>query len=109
MSYRGEFKADLYDGLGHLQLEDGSEYQGQFSHGKPNGEGQRSDAADGSVQSGTWSNGQRVRDAMGKLLPDPLEVGLLAQGPLLEKALAAVPASTPATELYSLVVGGDGK
>ena len=44
MSYRGEFKADLYDGPGHLELEDGSEYQGQFAHGKPNGEGQRSDA-----------------------------------------------------------------
>jgi hypothetical protein len=38
-----------------------------------------------------------------------LETGLLAQGPLLDKALAAVPASTPAVELYSLVVGGDGK
>ncbi|RMU74067.1 MORN repeat protein [Pseudomonas syringae pv. aptata] len=32
-----------------------------------------------------------------------------AQGSLLDKALAAVPASTPATELYTLVVGGDGK
>jgi hypothetical protein len=35
---------------------------------------------DGSVLSGTWANGQRVRDADGKLLPDPLELGLLAQG-----------------------------
>lgn len=223
MTYRGEFKADQYDGLGHLDLDDGSQYQGLFAHGKPNGEGQRSDdsgnqftgkfvngqlegngnfnsadgdqyvggfhnnqlqgrgryensdgdvwtgqfkegalsgpgeligadgshyqgqfrnwrfngegslhlvdgstyqgqfaddtyqgkgiltQADGSVQGGTWVNGQRVRDAQGKLLPDSLEIGLLAQGPLLEKALAAVPVSTPAIELYSLVVGGDGK
>ena len=41
MSYRGEFKADQYAGLGRLELEDGSSYQGQFAHGKPNGEGQR--------------------------------------------------------------------
>jgi hypothetical protein len=91
-----------------LKLPDGSLYVGQFDNDNYQGPGVLT-AADGSVQSGTWSNGQRVRDAMGKLLPDPLEVGLLAQGPLLEKALAAVPASTPATELYSLVVGGDGK
>ncbi|MEB0141336.1 peptidase C13, partial [Undibacterium sp. CCC2.1] len=44
VTYRGEFKADQYDGLGHLELDDGSQYQGLFAHGKPNGEGQRSDA-----------------------------------------------------------------
>ena len=64
---------------------------------------------DGSVQAGTWVNGLRVRDADGKLLPDPLEIGVLAQGRLLDTALAAVPASTPAVELYTLAVAGDGK
>ena len=64
---------------------------------------------DGTVMSGTWINGQRVRDAEGKLLPDTLELGLLAQGRLLEDALATVPASTSAVELYTLTLGGDGK
>ena len=53
--------------------------------------------------------GRIVRDADGKLLPDPLEIGVLAQGRLLDAALAAVPASTPAVELYPLVLAGDGK
>ena len=61
------------------------------------------------MQSGDWINGQRVRDADGKLLPDTLELGLLAQGRLLDEALTNVPASTPAVELYSLTLGGDGK
>ncbi len=38
-----------------------------------------------------------------------LELGLLAQGRLLDDALANIPASTPAVELYSLTLGGDGK
>ena len=39
MTYRGEFKADRYSGLGRLELDDGSQYQGPFVNGKPNGEG----------------------------------------------------------------------
>ena len=223
MSYRGEFKNDEFSGLGHLELEDGSQYQGLFAKGKPNGEGRRSDASgnefsgyfvegqlegngvfnsaegdqyvgafknnqlngkgryenadgdvwigefkdgalsgqgeligadgshyrgqfnewrfngpgqlsmadgstyvgefaadtyhghgtltlnDGTVQSGYWLNGLRVRDDKGNVLPDPLELGLLKQGQLLEDALRAVPPSTPAIELYSLVLAGDGK
>ena len=223
MSYRGEFKNDEFSGLGHLELEDGSQYQGLFAKGKPNGEGRRSDASgnefsgnfiegqlegngvfnsaegdqyvgafknnqlngkgryenadgdvwigefkdgalsgqgeligadgshyrgqfnewrfngpgqlsmadgstyvgefaadtyhghgtltlnDGTVQSGYWLNGLRVRDDKGNVLPDPLELGLLKQGQLLEDALKAVPPSTPAIELYSLVLAGDGK
>jgi hypothetical protein len=221
MTYRGEFHDDEFSGLGHLELDDGSQYEGQFAHGKPNGEGQRGDssgnefsghfvngqlegngtfnsadgdiyvggfknnqlhgkgryenadgdvwigqfkegaltgkgeligvdgshyrgqfsdwrfsgqgpepdrrqflhrrlcrdtyqgngtltASDGTVESGFWINGQRVRDAQGGLLPDTLELGLLNQGQLLNQA-QAVPASTPAIELYSLVVAGDGK
>ena len=51
----------------------------------------------------------RVRDADGKLLPDPLETALLVQGRLLKEALDAVPASSPTIELYSLTLAGDGK
>ncbi|NWA26598.1 caspase family protein [Pseudomonas gingeri] len=106
--YRGEFSEWRFNGRGHLTLGDGSVYIGEFASDTYNGSGSLI-LADGSVQSGTWTNGQRVRDADGKLLPDLLELGLLAQGPLLEKALAAVPASTSAIELYSLVLAGDGK
>ncbi|WP_191486349.1 C13 family peptidase [Pseudomonas sp. FEN] len=106
--YRGDFSEWRFNGQGQLTLADGSLYIGEFASDTYNGRGSLI-LADGSVQSGTWTNGQRVRDADGKLLPDLLELGLLAQGPLLEKALAAVPASTPAIELYSLVLAGDGK
>jgi len=106
--YRGEFSEWRFNGQGHLSLGDGSVYVGEFAGDTYNGRGSLT-LADGTVQSGIWSNGQRVRDADGKVLPDLLELGLLAQGPLLEKALAAVPASTPAIELYSLVLAGDGK
>ncbi|NWE29258.1 C13 family peptidase [Pseudomonas gingeri] len=106
--YRGEFSEWRFTGFGHLSLGDGSVYIGEFASDTYQGRGILT-LADGSVQSGVWANGQRVRDADGKLLPDSLELGLLAQGSLLEKALAAVPASTPAIELYSLVLAGDGK
>ncbi len=106
--YQGQFRNWRFAGEGRLQLPDGSVYVGRFDNDSYEGPGVLT-TADGSVQSGTWVNGRRIRDAQGKLLPDPLETGLLAQGPLLDKALAAVPISTSATEMYSLVVGGDGK
>jgi hypothetical protein len=106
--YQGEFTNWRFTGQGRLRLVDGSTYVGQFSDDVYQGQGVLT-PAQGSVQSGTWANGQLIRDTKGKLLPDLLEAGLLAQGPLLDKALAAVPASTPAVELFSLVVGGDGK
>jgi hypothetical protein len=106
--YQGYFSNGRFMGEGHLQLADGSRYDGQFANDTYHGTGTLT-ATNGSVQKGVWINGQLTRDAKGKLLPDPLETGLLAQGPLLEKALQAVPASTPAPELYSLVIAGDGK
>ncbi|WKW32370.1 caspase family protein [Pseudomonas viridiflava] len=106
--YQGSFDNWRFAGEGKLHLPDGSTYVGEFADDTYQGKGALT-AADGTVQSGIWANGQRIRDARGKLLPDALETGLLAQGSLLEKALAAVPASTAAPELYSLVVGGDGK
>ncbi len=106
--YRGEFREWRFAGFGHLSLDDGSVYSGEFAGDTYQGRGALT-LADGSVQSGVWANGQRVRDADGKPLPDSLELGLLAQGALLEKALTAVPASTPAIELYSLALAGDGK
>lgn len=106
--YIGQFSDWRFTGQGRLNLSDGSFYIGQFDGDSYQGRGTLV-LTDGTVQSGTWANGQRVRDADGKLLPDSLELGLLAQGRLLEDALANVPASTPAIELYTLTVGGDGK
>lgn len=106
--YIGQFSDWRFTGQGRLNLSDGSFYIGQFDGDSYSGRGTLV-LTDGTVQSGTWINGQRVRDADGKLLPDSLELGLLAQGRLLDDALFNVPASTPAVELYTLTVGGDGK
>ena len=106
--YIGQFSDWRFTGQGRLNLPDGSFYIGQFDGDSYQGHGTLV-LTDGTVQSGTWVNGQRVRDADGKLLPDSLELGLLAQGRLLEDALANIPASTPAVELYTLTLGGDGK
>lgn len=106
--YIGQFSDWRFTGQGRLNLADGSFYIGEFNNDSYQGHGTLV-LTDGTVQSGDWINGQRVRDANGKLLPDTLELGLLAQGRLLDDALANVPASTPAIELYTLTVGGDGK
>ncbi|QAX87108.1 peptidase C13 [Pseudomonas sp. DTU12.3] len=106
--YIGAFNDWRFSGPGRLNLSDGSFYIGGFDNDSYSGRGTLV-LTDGSVMSGTWINGQRVRDADGKLLPDTLELGLLAQGRLLDDALAAIPASTPAVELYTLTLGGDGK
>ncbi|MFJ5257047.1 C13 family peptidase [Pseudomonas sp. NPDC088414] len=106
--YIGFFNDWRFSGQGRLNLSDGSFYIGGFDSDSYAGRGTLV-LTDGTVLSGTWINGQRVRDADGKLLPDTLELGLLAQGRLLDDALAAVPASTPAVELYTLTLGGDGK
>ncbi|MFJ2446350.1 C13 family peptidase [Pseudomonas sp. NPDC087626] len=106
--YLGHFSDWRFTGQGRLNLPDGSFYVGQFDNDSYQGHGTLV-LTDGTVQSGDWINGLRVRDADGKLLPDTLELGLLAQGRLLDEALANVPASTPAVELYSLTLGGDGK
>lgn len=106
--YLGQFKEWRFTGQGRLNLPDGSFYIGQFDNDAYHGRGTLV-LTDGTVQDGTWVNGQRVRDANGRLLPDVLELGLLAQGRLLDDALAEIPASTPAVELYSLTLGGDGK
>lgn len=106
--YIGAFSDWRFSGQGRLNLPDGSFYIGGFDNDSYAGRGTLV-LTDGSVMSGTWINGQRVRDADGKLLPDTLELGLLAQGRLLDDALAAIPASTPAVELYTLTLGGDGK
>jgi hypothetical protein len=106
--YIGQFSDWRFTGQGRLNLPDGSFYIGQFDGDSYSGRGTLV-LTDGTVQSGTWINGQRVRDADGKLLPDTLELGLLAQGRLLDDALSSVPASTPVVELYTLTLGGDGK
>ncbi|KPN87726.1 C13 family peptidase [Pseudomonas nunensis] len=106
--YIGQFSDWRFTGPGRLNLADGSFYVGGFDSDSYSGRGTLV-LTDGTVMSGTWINGQRVRDADGKLLPDTLESGLLAQGRLLDEALANVPASTPAVELYTLTLGGDGK
>ncbi|MEB2871957.1 C13 family peptidase [Pseudomonas rhizosphaerae] len=106
--YKGEFADWRFSGKGWLALADGSIYSGTFENDTYQGQGTLT-LKDGSSQVGYWLNGQRIRDAQGHLLPDPLELGLLNQGQLLEQALAAIPPSTAAIELYSLALGGDGK
>ncbi|SHL11411.1 C13 family peptidase [Phytopseudomonas punonensis] len=106
--YIGQFRDWRYQGEGHLQQADGSRYDGQFANGQFNGVGILLNA-DGSKQQGTWRRGLWVRDENGQALPDPLEIGLLKQGELLDSAIAALPASTPRSELYALTLAGDGK
>lgn len=106
--YLGEFRDWRYHGQGRLHLADGSLYQGRFENGEYAGKGTLT-LAPGNQQSGTWQRGQRLRDEQGRMLPDPLELGLLAQGRLLDQAIADLPASTPAIELYALTLAGDGK
>ncbi|MFF7706221.1 C13 family peptidase [Pseudomonas sp. NPDC007930] len=106
--YVGDFADWHFQGEGRLTLADGTQYQGQFQNDAYSGQGTLT-RKDGRSESGDWVDGQRVRNERGELLPDPLEAGLLNQGRLLDQALAQVPASTPAVELYSLVVAGDGQ
>nr|WP_322940090.1 C13 family peptidase [Pseudomonas sp. s4] len=106
--YLGEFADWQYDGEGLLTLADGSAYRGRFSAGEYSGKGTLT-LADGSRQSGTWQRGRLLRDEQGRMLPDSLELGLLQQGQLLDEAIAAIPASTSARELYALTLAGDGK
>ncbi|MET1078713.1 MAG: C13 family peptidase [Pseudomonas sp.] len=105
--YQGRFRAWRYHGLGELSMADGSRFKGHFAHGEYDGLGTLT-LSDGSVQAGTWQNGRRIRDAQDQSLADPLEIGLLEQGQLLQQVIAALPASTPAMELYSLTLAGDG-
>ena len=106
--YNGGFKRWQYHGDGVLQQPDGSHYQGTFRAGRFDGPGTLT-LSDGTKQSGTWRAGRLSHDLTGKRLADPLEIGLLRQGQLLKEALDAVPASTPAAELYSLTLAGDGQ
>jgi hypothetical protein len=106
--YAGHFRNWQYQGEGRLTLADGSIYQGRFAYGQYHGSGSLT-LADGSQQSGTWRHGRLIRDAQGKAVPDTLAIGLLEQGRLLDAAIAKLPASTPAIELYALTLAGDGK
>lgn len=106
--YAGQFRNWQYQGEGRLNLADGSIYQGSFAYGKYHGSGSLT-LADGSQQSGTWQHGRLIRDDQGEAVPDTLAIGLLEQGRLLDVAIAKLPASTPAIELYALTLAGDGK
>ncbi|WP_252274897.1 C13 family peptidase [Pseudomonas subflava] len=106
--YAGEFRYWRFHGQGKLSLADGGVYQGQFANGEYAGEGTLT-ALDGVRTQGIWNDGELLRQADGQSRPDPLELGLLQQGLLLQQALDALPASTPAVELYSLTLAGDGK
>jgi hypothetical protein len=106
--YQGQFRDWRYHGEGRLSQADGSVYQGQFSYGKYHGKGTLT-LADASVQSGTWQHGRLIRDRDGNVIADALAEGLLEQGRLLDEAIAQLPASTPAIELYAMTVAGDGK
>ncbi len=105
--YQGRFENWLYHGQGRLQRADGSVLEGAFRDGQLEGEGVEI-RADGSRRQGIWRGGQRVADADGQPQPAPLELALLEQARLLQQSLDAVPPSTPAVELYSLILAGDG-
>jgi hypothetical protein len=106
--YQGQFRDWRYHGEGRLSQTDGGVYQGQFSYGKYHGDGTLT-LADASLQSGTWQHGRLIRDGEGNVIADALAEGLLEQGRLLDEAIAQLPASTPAIELYAMTVAGDGK
>ena len=106
--YQGQFRDWRYHGEGRLSQADGSVYQGQFTYGKYHGDGSLT-LADASVQRGTWQHGRLIRDGEGKVIADALAEGLLEQGRLLDEAIAQLPASTAAIELYAMTVAGDGK
>ncbi|MDD0842998.1 C13 family peptidase [Pseudomonas sp. Gutcm_11s] len=106
--YAGNFRYWRFHGQGKLSLANGSVYEGHFANGSYAGEGTLT-ALDGKRTRGTWSNGELLRGEDGTAQADPLELGLLRQGQLLQEALDALPASTPAVELYSLTLAGDGK
>ncbi|MGE6993375.1 C13 family peptidase [Pseudomonas sp. NPDC047961] len=106
--YSGQFTRWQYNGEGNLRQPDGAQYVGRFQAGQFDGPGTLI-LADGTKRSGTWRAGRLSQDAQGKRLADPLEIGLLHQGQLLADALDAVPPSTPAAELYSLTLAGDGQ
>lgn len=106
--YKGQFFNWQFDGQGTLSQADGRIYQGGFARGRFSGEGTLTHA-DGRIEKGSWSGGRLLRDESGRSLPNPLEIGLLEQGALLEKTLAAIPQSTAKVELYALTVGGDGR
>lgn len=105
--YSGEFRHWRFHGKGRLSKADGSLHEGLFARGEVDGKGVRT-LADGSTQAGIWQRGQLLRDAEGQSRADMLELALLDQGRLLDEAIAALPASTPAVELYSLSFAGDG-
>ena len=129
--YIGEFQDDQFHGEGMLTLASGETWSGQFRDGQPHGKTAYKNAqgdqyqgavingrfegqgvltlAGGQRQSGTWARGERLFEEDGQPLPDPLEHALLDQGRLLHEALDALPASTPAMELYSLTLAGDGR
>ena len=106
--YSGQFRNWRYHGQGRLDRADGSFYTGGFRLGRFHGEGVLT-LADGAIVRGFWRNDRRARDEQGRALPDPLELALLDQGTLLEQAIAALPHSSPAQELYTLTVAGDGR
>ena len=129
--YIGEFHDDQFHGEGMLTLASGETWSGQFRDGQPHGKTAYKNAegdqyqgevvdgrfegqgvltlAGGQRLSGTWARGERLFEEDGQPLPDPLEHAMLEQGRLLREALDALPASTPATELYSLTLAGDGR
>ncbi|MFC3608627.1 C13 family peptidase [Stutzerimonas tarimensis] len=106
--YQGELRQWRYQGQGRLERADGSVYTGQFSDGRFAGEGEQV-LADGTRRAGIWRQGRLLAAPDGRPLADPLDLALLEQGRLLADTLAALPPSTSAAELYSLIVAGDGR
>ncbi len=104
--YSGEFENDQFHGQGRYEDLDGNLWSGTFVRGELNGTGSHA-ASDGSRYVGQF-RGWRYH-GQGRALPDPLEIALLEQGDLLDRAIDALPPSTPAAELYTLTLAGDGR
>jgi hypothetical protein len=107
-TWSGQFRDGALSGPGEYRGADGSHFLGEFHRWRYHGPGTLT-RPDGSQLSGIWQEGVRVLDDAGQRLSDPMELALLEQGRLLDDALASLPASTPAVELYSLTLAGDGK
>jgi hypothetical protein len=92
MTYRGEFHDDEFSGLGHLELDDGSQYEGQFAHGKPNGEGQRSDSA--AMNSAGTSSTASSKATARSTAPTATSMSAVQEQPVTAKAAMKTPTAT---------------
>ena len=110
---QGEFSAGLLHGEGRIDYANGDWFEGHFSYGKPSGHGTFFTAAEQTEETGRWQNRQLLaRDTEHGIqyLGSAVERALYKQPALLQEALDAVLPSDPdQTNLYVLLVAGNGQ